>query len=194
MRVIGITGGIGSGKSTVSNLLKGFGAKIIDADLIARDIVRKGERALMEIEAFFGAEVITADGELDRKSLGKIVFGNQGKLKVLNEITHKYIIEKIKNQLDFAGEEGVEVVAIDAAIPFKEGFIDMADEIWVVAADEKVRIERIMARNGLTYEEALSRVNSQMMQEEYIKLADRVIFNNSGIEELINKVKELFFS
>lgn len=194
MRKIGVTGGIGSGKSSVSNILRDFGVEIIDADIIAREIVRKGEKALKEIADSFGAEIIKADGELDRKKLGSIVFSNAEKLEVLNQITHKYIIEKIGNRVAEAEKKGLNIVAVDAAIPFKNGFLDLVGEVWAIVAKDDIRLSRIMHRDGLSYEEASQRLQSQMSQEEYVRLADKIIENNGGIEELTNTVKICFFS
>ncbi|MCX7921294.1 MAG: dephospho-CoA kinase [Clostridia bacterium] len=192
MRIIGVTGGIGSGKSTVSRILTGFGAKIIDADVIAREVVQKGEKALSEIVDFFGTGILSKDGELDRKQLGKIVFNNTKKLEVLNSITHKYIIDKIIKEVnELKSAKCIKTVVVDAAIPFKHGFIDTVDEVWVVIAERDIRIKRIMERNLLTYEEAAARINSQMKDEEYMGIADRIITNNGDTKQLESLITEL---
>lgn len=192
MRIIGITGGIGSGKSTVSGILESLGVKIIDADVIARDIVKKGRIALNEIERQFGKSVIDNTGELDRKKLADIVFENTEKLMVLNQITHKYIKDKIDCEINQAKDNGINCVVIDAAILLENGFIDLVDEIWVVYACIEIRTKRIMDRNGFSYEEAIKRINAQKDENEYLKHADEVILNESGFKELREHVLESY--
>lgn len=193
MKIIGVTGGIGSGKSTVSRILRDLGAKIVSADKIARDIVHKGEKALLEIVEHFGDEILTSNGELDRKKLGTIVFGNNEKLEVLNSITHKYIAEKIVNIAEqFKMDNKSGIMVIDAPIPVEHGFIDIVDQVWVVTADIDVRVKRIIERDGITREEALSRINSQKKESEYLDIADEVLVNNGEIEELEKEVARLF--
>ncbi|MCX7842768.1 MAG: dephospho-CoA kinase [Clostridia bacterium] len=190
--MVGITGGIGSGKSMASGFLKELGAYVIDADLIARQIVEKGQKAYDEIVEYFGHNVLNEDGSLDRKKLGTIVFKNSAKLKALNDITHKYIIEKVILELKEASNRCERTVVVDAAIPFNKIFAEMADEIWVVVADREKRISRVMERNGLSREDAVDRIEAQMKDEEYLKLADRVIANNGSIEDLRLKIMRLF--
>lgn len=195
MRIIGVTGGIGSGKSTVSEILARLGAKIIDADIIAREIVRKGEPALDEIVNFFGTGILKEDGELDRKKLGDIVFKNNQKLSVLNKITHMYITEHINKAIDeFQKNKQYDTLVVDAAIPFEHGFMDVVDEIWVVSAKKEVRAARIMRRNGFSYEEALDRINSQKSESEYLGIADKILENNGDASHLEAIVRELFYN
>jgi len=195
LRIIGITGGIGSGKSTVSQILRDLGAKIIDADKIAKEIVFKGGVVLKELIEFFGSQILDESGGLDRKKLGEIVFNNPEKLEVLNKITHKYIVERIFKDLEKAKKEGKwDIVVVDAPLPVKHGFMDAVDEVWVVTADKETRIKRIMERNGLTYEEALSRISSQLKDSEYLEIADVVIPNDGSIEDLEKSVVKLFIN
>jgi len=195
LRIIGITGGIGSGKSTVSRILRDLGAKIIDADKISKEIVYKGGIALKELTEFFGEEILDENGELNRKKLSEIVFTDTEKLKMLNNITHKYIIERIYKEVERSRLEGdSDIVVVDAPIPIEHGFIDIADEIWVVSADKESRIKRVMERSGFTYEEALNRINSQMKDEEYIRIADKIIYNEGSIEDLEKDVVKLFIN
>jgi len=193
LKIIGITGGTGSGKSIVSRILRDLGAGIINADKIAREVVSKGGKALEELVQYFGSEILGSGGELDRKKLAEIVFNNFEKLEVLNSITHKYIIERIINSVNEAkGDNKAGITVIDAPIPIEHGFKDQADEIWVVTADRDLRIKRIMERDALTLEEALSRINSQFKDEDYLKIADEVLVNNGSIEELEKEVARLF--
>jgi len=195
LRIIGITGGIGSGKSTVSQILRDLGAKIIDADKIAKEIVFKGGVVLKELIEFFGSQILDESGGLDRKKLGEIVFNNPEKLEVLNKITHKYIVERIFKDLEKDKKEGKwDIVVVDAPLPVKHGFMDAVDEVWVVTADKETRIKRIMERNGLTYEEALSRISSQLKDSEYLEIADVVIPNDGSIEDLEKSVVKLFIN
>lgn len=193
VRVIGVTGGIGSGKSTVSRILRDLGAKIVDADKIARKIVVKGGEPLKEIVNYFGSEILDEDGELNRKKLAEIVFNKPEKLQVLNNITHGYIAEEIVKTVDcLKAENAADIIVIDAAIPIEHGFIDQCDEIWVVTASRETRVSRIMERNGLTREEAERRIDSQQSDEAYIRLADEIIVNEGSIEELENHIAKLF--
>ncbi len=192
MRIIGLTGGMGSGKSTVSGILRGLGAKIIDADTVAREVVAVGEKALEELVCFFGPEILDGKQGLDRKKLAAMAFGDGEKLSVLNSITHKYIIERIEKEVDNAAQAGVETVVIDAAIPFERGFLDIAGEIWVVTAALETRISRVMRRSGFTCEEAAARIRAQKSEEEYVRLADVVLENNGEYSALEERVTELY--
>lgn len=191
MIIIGITGGIGSGKSTVSRLLGEQGAAIIDADLIARQIVEKGQPALQELEDFFGPEILDGKGELDRKKLAGLVFGDETKLAVLNEITHRYVAERIIESVARYRQRGISLVAVDVPLPVKYGFLDVVDEVWVVTADQETRIQRVAERSGMTRDEALNRIRMQMSDAQYRELADRIIENNGSLEELREAVTRL---
>jgi dephospho-CoA kinase len=187
--VIGVTGGIGSGKSTVSRILYDLGAKVIDADRIAKDITGR-EEVISELKEAFGQEIENENGNLDRNRLAAMVFGNPEKLEALNNITHKYINNEISATIKrLENEEGIEIVVIDAAIPV---FLEMTDKIWTVTAERKTRIERVMERNGLSSEEVEKRMDSQPKDEEYKKIADEILDNNGPIEELEKNVARLF--
>ena len=191
--VIGITGGIGSGKSTVSRIMRDLGAKVIDADRISREVTARGKKAFDEIVGTFGSGVLNENGELDRKKLADIVFNDKEKLKTLEAIIHKYVIEEIENRVNAAKKENSsDIIVLDVPIPVERGFIDLADQIWVVTCDMETRIKRIMDRSGYSYEEAVRRINSQMRDEEYIKIADEVLVNDGGIEDLENSVAKLY--
>jgi len=193
VKVIGVTGGIGSGKSTVSRILKDLGAKIVDADKIARKILVKGGKPLEDVVNYFGKEILDSDGELNRKKLADIVFNKSEKLTVLNKITHGYIAEEIiKAVSSYKADNAADIIVIDAPIPIEHGFIDQSDEIWVVTANREVRISRIMERNGLSREDAEKRIDSQQSDEAYLSIADEIIVNEGSIEELENTVAKLF--
>lgn len=192
MKVIGITGGIGSGKSTVAHILAELGARVIDADIISKDIMYKDSKALQEIIEHFGNGILNEVGELDRKKLGSIVFGDVEKLEKLTVITHKYIIEEIIQRVEREkNKAGSKVIVLEASIPIEHGFQDIVDEIWVVISDIEDRIKRVMKRNGYNYAQVLERINSQIRDEDYIKIADKVIKNSGNITELKNEINKL---
>lgn len=197
VKIIGVTGPIGSGKSTVSGILHDeWKAKVIDADQIAREVVRKGEKALSEMVDYFGPEILDEKGELIRSKLAEMVFGNEEKVKVLNAITHKHIMERLLNRLEQAKSEAWPegVIVVDVPLPVKHGFLDTVDEVWVVYADPETRIGRVMERSGLSRQEVIARMNSQMSDEEYLKLADKVILNNGSKEKLKEQIIRLMRS
>lgn len=189
MKKIGLTGGIASGKSTVSNILKELGGIVIDADIVARDIVRKGEPALKEIEKSFGKEIFNKDGTLNRKALGDIVFNDKNKLELLNRITHPKIISEINKILHYYKEtEKANVVFIDSPLLIEMNMHYEVDEVWLVVVKKDIQIKRLMARDGISLEDALRRINSQMPLEEKKRYADIIINNCGNIEDLQNQV------
>jgi dephospho-CoA kinase len=193
MKIIGITGGIGSGKSTVSGALRDLGAVVVDADVISRNVTAVGTKAYNELIEYFGNDIVRENGELDRKKLADISFNDKVKLHALNCITHKYIAEKIYDTVELIKNSGKsDIIVIDAAIPLEKGFIDLADEIWVVECERDKRVKRIMERSGYTYEEAESRINSQPSDEQYADLADEILYNNESLEALEQAVVKLF--
>ncbi|MGE5615014.1 MAG: dephospho-CoA kinase [Bacillota bacterium] len=193
MRIIGITGGIGSGKSTVSRILKDLGAVVVDADAVARSVTQAGGKAVKELADYFGNEIIREDGELDRAKLASLAFADDVKLNALNSITHKYILEKIHETVESLKKSGKFVITvIDAPIPVKEGFLDLVDEVWVVLADKDSRIKRVMERSGFSHDEVSARIDAQLNDEEYIRLADEVLYNNGSVEDLEQAVVRLF--
>ncbi|HQA59494.1 MAG: dephospho-CoA kinase [Tepidanaerobacteraceae bacterium] len=184
MFVVGLTGGIASGKSTVSLLLKDKGAVIIDADEIARQIMQPDKPAWFKVINHFGHEILNEEEYIDRKKLADIVFSDKRQLEFLNSFTHPEIINEIKSQLEYYKSLQKEVVIIDAALLLEVGLDAIVDEVWVVTVDEKVQLERLMNRDkNLNKEQAMSRIRSQMPQEEKIKYADRVIDNSGSIED-----------
>jgi dephospho-CoA kinase len=187
--VLGVTGGIGSGKSTVSSILEDMGAVIIDADIISRQVVMPGEKALEELTETFGNDILDESGQLKRKRLAEIVFNDTERLQILNNILHKYVSDRIKNNVKEQLLKKTKVIVIDAPIPIKTGFLDLCHQVWTVTADKELRIKRIMERNGMTYDEALSRINSQLNEQEYARIADTVINNNYDYAHLKEEVK-----
>ena len=183
--IIGITGPSGAGKSTVTQYLnKEYGFFVIDADKISREITAKGSKVLIEIADEFGYSYITDDGELDRKKLAKLVFSDKEKLKKLNEITHKHIVEKrellVKNNFN---------AIIDAPLLFETSLDVMCDKIILVLCDEAKCIERIMKRDFISFEEATKRIKSQNNYDNYISKCHLVV-NNDG-EDLSKQLAEV---
>lgn len=188
--IIGLTGGIASGKSTVSKLLEELGAVIIDVDLVGREVVMPGSRALVQIREYYGEEVFLPNGELDRGALGRIVFSDREKLEVLNRITHGEIKTKTKEKVDALVLKGETAIIIDAALLFEIGLDGYADQVWYVWADEKARTERLMLRNGYSEKEASDRINSQELKWE--SRADAVIRNEGTTEDLKEQIQNLW--
>jgi len=178
MRVIGLTGGIASGKSTVSALLRELGAPVLDADQLAREVVEPGTPALEEISRRFPFAV-TADGRLDRKALGEWVFSRPEERAALNAIIHPRIQEAFAQRIQALAERGEPLVIYDAALLYENGLDRVMDEVIVVAVPRPVQLERLMTRDGLTREQAEARLASQLPLEEKVSRATRVV-DNSG--------------
>ena len=190
--IIGLTGGIASGKSTISLLLKDLGAYIIDADIVARNVVEKGEKAYNEIVKYFGHSILQLGGEIDRKKLGDIVFSDDRQLKKLNAITHPEIIKRIIRQADEYKAKGAKVIVIDAAVLIESGLYKYCDVIWLVLVEKRHQIHRLMERDNISYRDALKRIDSQYSSEKKIPYADVVIDNNKPIEDVEKQVKKLW--
>lgn len=193
MKVLGLTGNIASGKSTVARMLERSGARIIDADLIAREVVEPEKPAWADIVRKFGPGILGADGAIDRRRLGKIVFGDEGKRRLLMDITHPRIKEAVRERLSGYREENAPVVVIEAALIVESGGLrEFLDGLIVVTADEESQIERLVKRSGHTREEALARIGSQMPAGEKALHADYIIDNSGTEEETEEQVKKLW--
>ncbi len=193
MKIIGVTGGIGSGKSTASSALRDLGAAVLDADIISRNVTAPGGRAFDELVEYFGEQIVKEDGELNRELLADLAFSDKVQQHALNCITHKYIIEKIYDTIEILKNNNkCDIAVIDAPIPLEKGFLDLADEVWVIVADQETRIKRVMDRSGYSYEEVVKRIEAQPTEEEYKKLANEVIYNNGTPEELEQAIVRLF--
>jgi dephospho-CoA kinase len=195
--VIGLTGGIASGKSTVSSMLSSFGAIVVDADKISRKVTETGSFGLEQIVAFFGRNILLPDGSLDRKKLGSIVFGNEEALNKLNSILHPVIDEKTCCVLDEIRKDCIEkekpsIVIFDAPLLFEIGADKYVDEVWVVDVDRDLQLKRLMERDSFDYGEAMARINSQMPLSEKRRRAHEVIDNSGSLQETYQKVKELY--
>lgn len=191
MLTIGVTGGIGSGKSTVTGLIEEYGAKVILADEIAKEVVEPGKPAYKRIIEHFGAGIVDENGKINRKKLGDIVFSNESELMLLNRITHGFVAEEIRKELQKFQNEGVKLAVVEAVVPICHGFLDVVDTVWVVVSSEAVRLERIMKRDGFTKDEAMLRIRAQMSDAEYKSIADKVILNNGTYADLRKQIRSL---
>jgi len=186
--IIGLTGGIATGKSLVSKTLRELGIKVIDADQIAHRVLNRTE-VIDKIKEEFGREIINNKGEIDRKKLGEIVFSEHVKLKKLEEITHPTILDVIDQKLKEYKKQ--DLIVLDAPLLFETYLDQKVDEIWVVYAEESMQIERLQKRDGLDYFEAKCRIDVQMSLKEKVQRADQVINNEGTKQELRRKVVKL---
>ena len=191
--LVGLTGGIASGKSAVSRMLNQLGCLIIDADLIAREVVEPGEPAYQKIVEAFGQGILDDEGYVNRKKLGALIFRDAEKRRLLNEITHPEIIrreQEILAELMTEGHEGI--VVLDAALLIEAGGAGRVDRLVMVTADEATQQKRLSDRDDLPAEEALRRIRSQMPLSEKAKLAHYVINNSGTPHETLRQVQEVY--
>ncbi len=177
MKVIGLTGKTGAGKSTVAAFLKEKGCYIIDGDKIARDVLLPGEPAVEELADFFGEDIILADGTVDRKKVAARAFSNAENTAALNAITHPHITTRFIADINKAENEGYEIAVIDAAALLESDCKNLCSLFVVVTAPEDIRLERILKRDSITKEQALTRIMAQKDDEYYLSAADFVVRN-----------------
>ncbi len=182
--VIGVTGGVGSGKSVVMSYLEEqYQAKIILADLVAHDLMQPGEKNYEDIVETFGEKILDQSREIDRRKLGQIVFEDQDKLEKLNQITHPNVRTEIEHRIALAQEDpDIKIICLEAALIIEEGYQELLDELWYIFVEKEIRIERLKAGRGYSREKCLQIMSSQLSDAEFINASDRVI-NNSGSEE-----------
>ena len=190
-RRIGITGGIGSGKSEVTRLLREKGYTVIDADEVAREAAIPGEPAMLRLREKTGDGVFHEDGSLARRKLSKLMFTDPAVLKAVNEIFHGDIRRRIEGIVEAREARGERVVFISAPLLYESGADSMVDEVWLVTADESIRLQRTIERDGFSEEDVRARMRSQMPETEKRDRADVVIENNGTIEELRELVSRL---
>ncbi len=189
MKVIGLTGGIGSGKSTVAAILAEMGAKVIDADKVAHEVFIPGTEGYREVVKTFGKDILVENGEIDRKKLGAKVFNNPQALEKLNSIIHPRAYNLVKSRLNEFRRQGVPLIVLEVILLVEAGWDHLVDEIWATAVSEEVVIERLKKQRGLSREEVLARIHSQTSNEERISHADVVIYNDGGYDDLVAAVK-----
>lgn len=189
--VIGLTGSIASGKSTVSLMFDDFGIPVIDADKLSREAVKPGQPALAEIVRVFGEEMLLEDGTLDRKRLGKVVFSDDEKRKQLNEIVHPEIRRLMTNRRDAYVKKGEKAVVLDIPLLFESKLESYVEKIIVVYADRETQLRRLMERDGYTEREAEGRIKVQIPVKEKAELADAVINNNGSKHETYEQLQRI---
>ncbi|MGG5254819.1 dephospho-CoA kinase [Neobacillus sp. SM06] len=189
--IVGLTGGIASGKSTVSTMLKEMNIPVIDADVEARLAVGKNEAAYNQIVAEFGTTILLPDGEIDRSKLGAIVFHNEQKRQRLNQIVHPEVRRRMTEKKEAAIKRGEEIVVLDIPLLFESKLTYMVDKTILVYVDPKVQLQRLMQRNQFSVEEAKARINAQMPLREKKKLADVRLDNNGSITETKRQLEEI---
>ena len=192
MLSIGLTGGIGTGKSLVSNLLNDLGATVVNADLLGHEAYLPGTVGFDMVVDSFGDQIVGDDGTVDRKKLGPIVFSSSQNMAKLNAIMHPLIRNMIQAQLEEYSSNGTDVVVVEAAVLIEANWVDLFDEVWVVTSGKETVIERLKARNSLSREDAIIRIDSQMSTEERIDHSDVVISNDKTIDELTDNVEKIW--
>jgi dephospho-CoA kinase len=201
MKVIGLTGGIGSGKSTVSGFLRELGATVIDVDKVWHEALKPDTEIGEGVVAAFGKEIVTPKGDIDRQRLGEIVFNNPQALARLNNIMHPWMYKTVRTRLEEYRQQGVGVVVLEAPLLIdihrflkagEPSLSDETDEVWVTVAPDSTVLQRMKEKRGLSQEETLARIRSQLPSEERIKHADVVIDTDCSLEELKQRVRALW--
>lgn len=191
--LVGLTGGMGSGKSLAAKFFSEQGAHIIDADQISRDLVRPGQPALNEIVITFGDSILGSDGNLNREKLAKVIFEDSEKKSKLEAILHpKVIVKEQEEYLNICASNPSAIVIIDAALLIESGNYKNVDKVIVVQSGEDQQIQRIISRGTQNYEQAIARIKNQMSFEEKSRYADYILDNQSRPEDLKKNVKELY--
>jgi dephospho-CoA kinase len=192
--IVGLTGGIASGKSAVSEILSGLGATVIDADKVGHEAFHPGSDIWRGVVAVFGEAILGENGEIDRGKLADIVFRDPEALERLNGIMHPKMYEIVKEKIEAMRAEGNEVVVLEAALLIEAGWTDLVDQVWVVVAPESVVIDRLRQQKGFTREQAEARIKAQTTASQKVTSADVVITNDSDLESLRGKIEKLWRS
>lgn len=192
MLTIGLTGGIGTGKTQVAGILEEFGALIVGADLLGHEVYRKGTDGWAEVVEAFGEEVLDSEGEVDRRKLGRIVFSDPQALSRLNAIVHPRIFRLVGERVEEARASGRPVTVVEAALLIEAGWDAAVDEVWVVTSSEDHVMERLRDRDNMDEDSARARIAAQMTQEERLRHADAIIDNDGNLAELRARVQELW--
>jgi dephospho-CoA kinase len=194
MRTIGLTGGIGSGKSAVTDILRDLGACVIDADAVAHEVYRPGSDGWREVVAAFGMEIAGPTGEIDRRKLAALVFGDTAQLERLNSIVHPRARKLVTERLETARESGETAAVVEVPLLFEAGWDDMFDEVWVVTAPEETAVGRVATARGIEADSVRSRMRAQMSDEDRLSRADLAIDNSHTLENLKARVTEAWAS
>lgn len=194
MLVIGLTGGIASGKTTVSGILKELGACVLDADRVGHEAYLPNTQTWREVVAAFGKEILKPDNEIDRGKLGALVFKVPANMKKLTDIMWPRMYDMVSERIEEQRKKGAVVMVVEAAVLLEAKWDPLTDEVWVAVTPEKAVIQRLRESKGMTEEQARDRINAQMSPEERMKRADVVIHNDSGLGELRERVLEAWKS
>ena len=191
--IIGLTGSIASGKSTVAKMIQSYNLPIVDADVVARQVVEPGTPTLKKIAEAFGDEVIAEDGTMDRAKVGSIIFHNEEMRKILNSIIHPAIREEMLRQRDEFMSYGEKNIFMDIPLLFESKLEHFVEKIIVVSVGEEVQLQRLMERNGFTEEDAKARIATQIPVKEKEQLADAVIHNNGTLEDTAIQLQTILY-
>ena len=192
MIVIGLTGGIGTGKSEVARIFQELGAVLINADQLGHQAYTPHSEIWQEVVKAFGDEILQPGGEIDRKKLGSIVFADPDQLTRLNQIMHPRMARMVAQQVEELREQGADVVVVEAALLFEAGWDSLVDEVWSTESPEELVIKRLQSRSGLSQEEAKKRIDSQMSAEERTSRSQVVVDNSGDLVELERIVRSIW--
>ena len=190
MKIVGLTGSFGTGKTSVASVFKSLGAKVIDADKIARSLIEKNGPERGRIVAAFGPEILAASGRINRSKLAGAVFGNKNALARLNRIVHPGVIRRIKAIVKTSGRDAV--VVIDAPLLIEAGLLNIVDKLVIVSSSKKRQIERCRKKFRIKREEVLKRIKSQMSLKKKIKMADFVVKNDSTMSAMRSRARKVW--
>ena len=194
MYTIGLTGGIGTGKSEVLSILRDLGASTVQADLLAHEIYSPGKPAWQDIIHTFGSEILTAEQQINRKKLGEIVFADKNKLSKLNQIVHPRIFEHLKELIEKQEMAGVRLLVIEAAVLIEAEWTEMVDSVWVVKASRSIIIDRLKGKTTLSEKQINQRINAQISDAKRQEKANEIITNNGDKSELRDQVRKLIIA
>ena len=194
MFVIGLTGGIGTGKTQVSRLLEELGASIVNADLLGHQVYAPQSEGWHAVVNAFGEQIVSDNSEIDRRALGGIVFSDDSALQQLNAIMHPRIYDLAEQRLKGLADQGVTTAVLEAALLIEAKWTPLVDDVWVTVSPEEDIIARLQERNNMDEATARSRIDSQMPQTERVEHADVIVENNASLEDLSDSVKELWNS
>ncbi len=189
---IGVTGGIGSGKAEVAKIMASLGAAVVFADQVSRRIYEPGDAGHQAVVDTFGEQILDEDERIDRAALAAIVFGDDAERERLEQAVWPVMAKVVERDFAAAGENGAEVVVLEAAVLFEAGWEGLVDEVWTVTTSEDVAVERVRRRDGLTEEQVRARMAAQLSAADKASKADRVIVNDGTLEELEESVERLW--
>lgn len=192
MKVIGLTGGIGTGKSTTSQIIRSFGVPVIDADVVSRSLLSPGSPYISQVADLFGNQVLDQSGNIDRKALANIIFASEEMRKKLEALLHPLVRFEMEKRIQDFKDQGEAFIVLDIPLLFEKGYWEnKVDEIWLVDTTQELQIKRIRERESWSEKEILDRIHAQMPLEEKRLLANKIILNNGSFEELENQISDL---